>query len=109
MVLYIAIKLDGFMDHELVKIKIVITGVLDGRLKWRARHHTPALDIAVTDRINENVVALFLLFLFFLSILLIVSRLYYVKYLIIFLFVVGITSVTSLHILIMVTLFLHEK
>jgi hypothetical protein len=33
-------------------------GVLCGRLKWRSRHHTPALVVAVTDIINEVVVAL---------------------------------------------------
>ena len=41
--LYIAKELDGFMDHDPVKIAILITNVLCGRLKWRARHHTPAL------------------------------------------------------------------
>ena len=46
------------MDHEPFKITILITDVLCGRLKWRARHHTPALVVAVTDRINEVVVAL---------------------------------------------------
>ncbi len=50
--------MDGFMDHEPTKISILLTDVLCGRLKWRARHHTPALAIAVTDRINEAVVAL---------------------------------------------------
>jgi len=54
--LYIAKEMDGFMDHELVKIAILIIDVLCGRLKWRARHHTPALVVAVTDRINEAVV-----------------------------------------------------
>ena len=58
--LYIAKELDGgFMDHEPVKISILITDVPCGRLKWRAhRHHTPALAVAVTDCINEVVVAL---------------------------------------------------
>jgi len=56
--LYIAKVLDGFMDHEPVKISISIIDVLRGRLKWRARHHTPALIAAVTDNINEVVVAL---------------------------------------------------
>jgi len=46
------------MDHEPIKITILITCVLCCRLKWRARHHTPALDVAVTDNINEVVVAL---------------------------------------------------
>ena len=36
----------------------MITNVLFSRLKWRARHHTPALVVAVTDNINEVVVAL---------------------------------------------------
>jgi hypothetical protein len=46
------------MDHEPIKITILITGVLCGRFKWRARHHTPVLAVAVTDSINEAVVAL---------------------------------------------------
>jgi hypothetical protein len=58
MITYIAEELDGFMDHEPVKITIFITNVLLGRLKWGARHHTPALAVVVTDNINEVVVAL---------------------------------------------------
>ena len=50
--LYIAKVLDAFMDHEPVKISIYITNVLRGRLKWRARHHTPALAVVVTGNIN---------------------------------------------------------
>jgi hypothetical protein len=46
------------MDHEPVKVIILITDALCGRLKWRARHHTPALVVAITDNINEVVVAL---------------------------------------------------
>ena len=46
------------MAHEPIKITISITDVLFNRLKWRARHHTPALAVPVTDRINEDVVAL---------------------------------------------------
>jgi hypothetical protein len=47
------------MDHELVKISFFITNVLRGRLnKWRPRHHTPALHVAVNDSINEVEVAL---------------------------------------------------
>ena len=46
------------MEHEPIKITIFITDVLFNRLKWRARHHTPALAVAVTDNINETVVAL---------------------------------------------------
>ena len=46
--LYIAKAADRFMDHEPVKISISIIGVLCGRLKWRARHHNPALVVAVT-------------------------------------------------------------
>jgi hypothetical protein len=56
--LYIANVFLGFMEHESVKITILITRVLCGRLKWRARHHTPALLVAVTERLNEVVVAL---------------------------------------------------
>ena len=56
--LYIAKVLDGFMNHEPVKITILIVDVLCGRLKWRARHHIPALVVAVIDCINEVVVAL---------------------------------------------------
>ena len=55
--LYIEKVVNGFMDHELVKITIIITDVLCGKLQWRARHHTPALVVAVIDSINEDVVA----------------------------------------------------
>ena len=55
--LYIAKTLDGFMDHEPIKIIILITDVLCNKLKWIASHHTLALDVAVTDSINEVVVA----------------------------------------------------
>ena len=41
------------MDHEPIKITIVSTGVLFNILKQRARHHTLALAVAVTDNINE--------------------------------------------------------
>ena len=56
--LYIAKELDGFMDHEPVKITLLKNDVLCGRLKWRAHHHAPALFVAVTDSINDVVVAL---------------------------------------------------
>ena len=56
--LYTVTELDGFMDHEPFKIATFITDVLFGRLKWRARHHTPAFYIVVADNINEVVVAL---------------------------------------------------
>jgi hypothetical protein len=56
--LYIAKVLDGFMDHEQVKLSFFISDVLCGRLKWRALHHTPVLVVAVADSINEVVVAL---------------------------------------------------
>jgi len=56
--LYIAKELDGFMDHEPIKIVIFVTNVLCNKLKWRPRHHTPALVVAVTDSINEVVVEL---------------------------------------------------
>jgi hypothetical protein len=57
--LYIAKLMDGFMEHEPIKITIFITNVLfNSRLKWRARHHTPTLAVAVTDSINEDVLAL---------------------------------------------------
>jgi hypothetical protein len=56
--LYIAKELDGFMDHESIIITILTTGVLCRRLKWRARHHNPALVVPVTDSINEAIVAL---------------------------------------------------
>ena len=46
------------MDHEPIKITIFITNVIFNGLKWRARHQTPALTVAVTDNINEVVVAL---------------------------------------------------
>jgi hypothetical protein len=46
------------MDHEPIKITIFITDIIFNRLKWRARHHTPALAVVVTDSINEVVVAL---------------------------------------------------
>ena len=51
--LYIAKELDGFMDHEPIKIIIVVIDVLCGGLKWRARHHTPALGTAVTYSIMK--------------------------------------------------------
>ena len=54
--LYIAKELDGFIDHETVKIYILLTDVLCGRRKWRARHHTPTLVVAVIDSINEGLV-----------------------------------------------------
>ncbi len=41
-----------------LKILFFISDVLFNRLKWRARHHTPALAVAVTDNINEVVVTL---------------------------------------------------
>ena len=50
--------LDGFMDHEPVKITFSITIVLCGRLKWRARQHTPEMVVSVTGSINEFVGAL---------------------------------------------------
>ena len=56
--LYMANELDGFMDHEPIKVTIFITDVLCNRLKWRARHHTPALNVAVTNNINEVVLEL---------------------------------------------------
>jgi hypothetical protein len=46
------------MEHELIKTTLIITNVIFNRLKWRARHHTPALAVAVTDSIKEDVVAL---------------------------------------------------
>ena len=55
--LYIAKDSDGFIDHEPIKVTIVVTDALFG-LKWRARHFTTALAVAVTDSINEVVVAL---------------------------------------------------
>jgi hypothetical protein len=51
--LYIAKELDGFMDHEPFKISILVTNVLYSILKWRARHHTPALVVAATDSIKK--------------------------------------------------------
>ena len=56
--LYIAKVLDGFMDHALVKLSILIIDVLYGRHEWRTRHHTLAFDVAVTDDINEAAIAL---------------------------------------------------
>ena len=108
--LYIAQELDGFMDPEPVKISFFVTDVLCDRLKWGAFHHTLALVVAVTDNIDEAIVALERLWdLFFFLILLLVSRLRYVEILIISLFIIEITSVISLNVFIMVTLFLHEK
>jgi hypothetical protein len=46
------------MDHEPFKIAILIDDVLCDKLKLRACHHTPALIVAVTDRIHEAAVAL---------------------------------------------------
>ena len=56
--LHIAKEHDGFMEHEPIKVTIFINDVLFNRLKWRARHHTPALAVAVTESINEAIVAL---------------------------------------------------
>jgi hypothetical protein len=56
--LYIAKELNGFMEHEPIKITIFIIGVLFNRLKWRARHRTPAFTVPVTDNVNEVVVEL---------------------------------------------------
>ncbi len=56
--LYIAEVLDGLMDHESDKTSILINDLLYGRLKWIARHHTLALVVAVTDSVNEVVVAI---------------------------------------------------
>ena len=50
--LYIANELGGFMDREPVKISFLKNDVLCGKLKWRARYHTPALVVAVTDIVN---------------------------------------------------------
>ena len=46
------------MDHEPVKISILFTDVLCCKIKWKARHHTPALVVAVTVRAKASVVAL---------------------------------------------------
>ena len=46
------------MDHEPIKITMFITDVLFNKYKWRDRHHNTALAVAVTDSINEAVVAL---------------------------------------------------
>ena len=46
------------MDYEPATISILIIDVLCGKLMWRARHHTLALVVTVTDNINEVVVAL---------------------------------------------------
>ena len=46
------------MDHEPIKITIFIIDVLFNILKWRDRHHTPALAVAAIESINEVVVAL---------------------------------------------------
>jgi hypothetical protein len=56
--LYLAKVLNGFIDHEPVVISIYIIDVAFSRFHWRARHHTPALAVAVTDSMNEAVVAL---------------------------------------------------
>jgi hypothetical protein len=45
------------MDHEPAKITILINDVLFNGLKWRTRHHIPLLDVAVTDSVNEVIVA----------------------------------------------------
>jgi hypothetical protein len=55
--LYMAKEVDGFIDHEPVKIKFFAIYALFG-IQWRARHFTPALAVAVTDNVNEAVVAL---------------------------------------------------
>ena len=110
--LYIVKELDGFMDHEPIKITIFITNVLFNRLKWRARHRTPALVVAVTDNINKVVVALRAACfrdLFLQLIFLPVSRLKYVESLITLVFIIGMTSWISPNALIILTLLLHGK
>jgi len=107
---YIYQRLGWIYGSRTSKIKIFIIDDLCGRLKWRSRHHTPALIVAVTDSISEDVVALEQLpgpippldppaslttevYGTFDH----------------FLFIIGITFVASLHVLIPVTLFLLEK
>jgi hypothetical protein len=46
------------MDHKPVKISIPIIDVLFNDFKWRAHHHTPALDVDATNNMNENLLAL---------------------------------------------------
>jgi len=99
--LYTTMESDGFMDHEPIKITILITDVLCRRLKWRARHHTLAWVVAVTDSINEALVALEQLPGHIPSLdppinLMTVICGIFDNY--IFLFIIGITSVTSLHV-----------
>ena len=55
---YLIKTIVGFMDHEHVKRSVLIIDVIFNRFKWRARHHTPALAVVVTDSMNEALVAL---------------------------------------------------
>ena len=93
------------MDHEPIKIIVLIIDIICSELKWSARHHTPAMVVAGTDSLNEVIVEL--------------EQLpgpippldpeICVEILIISLFIIGIALVTSLKVLIMATLFLLEK
>jgi hypothetical protein len=50
--LYLANVLNGFMNHEPVKISVYAIDVLFKSFKLRSRHHTLALTIQVDDHLN---------------------------------------------------------
>jgi hypothetical protein len=56
--LYLARVLNGFVDHEPIAISIDIIEIAFAIVEWRGRHHTHALDVSVTDNMNEAVVTL---------------------------------------------------
>ena len=50
--LYLTKVLNGFINHEPVKISIFVTDVLSRDLRWRGRHCTPAMPLRVVDHLN---------------------------------------------------------
>ncbi len=51
--LYLAKMLNGFMNHEPVKIYIHVTNVLERDFRWRGRHNTRAMAKKVVDHLNQ--------------------------------------------------------
>ena len=47
--------INGFIDHDLVKISIYVVYIIFSNFKWRARHHTLVVAAAVTDNVNDTV------------------------------------------------------
>jgi hypothetical protein len=51
--LYLAKVINGFVNHEPVKISIYVVYVLYKDLCWRARHHTPRMATLTVDHLND--------------------------------------------------------